>query len=184
MEKPPHYDIALWQVHKTEDDCDLIIRTTNGQAFYCTISPPHFDRSPKLTEQYHKCLGVLRSGDEEQDDFYVEDACEWLLKLFGPLIAQLAPSPSPVPKDGRPTLSHYLFPSYFVCRIDATNEVPRPYQVDTREHGWSRQIVVADDELLTGLPEWTQSYLPSDVEIIYDSPEKSTNKTTDQGPCR
>ncbi|WQF81607.1 Putative protein kinase [Colletotrichum destructivum] len=172
MEKPPHYDIALWQVYKTEYECDLIIRTTNGQAFYCTIFPSHFERSPKLTEQCHKCLGVLRSGDEEQDDFYVEDACEWLLKLFGPLIAQLAPSPSPVPKDGRPTLFHYLFPSYFVCHIDATNEVPRPYQVNTQEHGWSGPIVVADDELLTGLHKWTQSYLPSDVEIIYDSPEK------------
>ncbi|CCF44106.1 hypothetical protein CH063_13611 [Colletotrichum higginsianum] len=172
MEKLPHYDIALWQVHETEDDCDLVIRTNKGQAFYCTISPSLFNQSPKLAEQYQKCLDLLRSGEEEQDDFYVEDACEWLSKLFEPLIAQLAPSPSPVPKDGRPTLSHYLFPSYFVCRIDATNEVPRPYQVETREHGWSRPIVVADDELLTGFHEWTQSYLPSEVEIIYDCPEE------------
>ncbi|KAJ0165657.1 hypothetical protein CTA2_10474 [Colletotrichum tanaceti] len=100
MEKPPHYDIALWQIHKTEDDCDLIIRTTNGQTFCCTISPFHFDQSPKLTEQYHECLGLLRSKEKEQHGFYVEDACESMFKLFGPLIAQPAPSPSPVPKDG------------------------------------------------------------------------------------
>ncbi|KAK6829343.1 hypothetical protein PG987_009927 [Apiospora arundinis] len=71
-----HYDIALWQVHDTEDDCDLIIRTDNGRAFYCQISPSRFQRSPKILEQYLKCVNILRSGEEEIDQFYEEDALE------------------------------------------------------------------------------------------------------------
>ena len=72
----PHHDVALWQVHRTEEDCDLIIRTNNGFAFYCQISPAPFQRSPELLKQYFVCLDLLRSGEEEIDDFYVEDACD------------------------------------------------------------------------------------------------------------
>ncbi|GJC90043.1 cAMP-dependent protein kinase type 1 [Colletotrichum liriopes] len=188
MEKLPHYDVALWQIHETEDDCDLIIRTNNGQAFYCTVSPSHFYQSPKLTNQYFKCLDLLRSGEEEQDDFYVEDACNWLSKLFEPLIARLSLSSSADSEDGRPTLSQYLFPPYFVCGLDATDEVPRPYQKETHEHGWSSPVVVVKDDVLADLKQWTKSYHPSDVKIIYDRPEdvlikRPTKVLADAGNC-
>ncbi|KAK2052522.1 hypothetical protein LY76DRAFT_598546 [Colletotrichum caudatum] len=102
MENVPHFEVPLWQVHETEDDCNLNTRTNNGRAFYCAISPSHFRQSPRITEHYFKCLESLQSGEEEQDDFYVEDACDWLSKLFEPLVAQLAPSSIAPPKDERP----------------------------------------------------------------------------------
>ncbi|KZL72953.1 protein kinase-like domain-containing protein [Colletotrichum tofieldiae] len=171
MANPPLYDITRWQVHETEDDCNLVIRTNNGRAFYCTISPSHFHRSPKLTDQYFKCLHLLRSGEEEQDDFYIEGAYDWLSKLFEPLVAQLATSSSTVPEDSRPTLSQYLFPPYFVCGLDAADEVPRPYEAETREHGWADPALAVKDDILTDLDQWAKSYHPSDVEIIYNRPE-------------
>lgn len=93
MDNSPKYDIALWETHETEDDCSFIIRTDNGRAFYCEISPSQFHRSPLAKEQYFKCLNLLRSGEEvdEEDDFYLEDACGWLSKPFQPLVARLAP---------------------------------------------------------------------------------------------
>ncbi|KDN65756.1 hypothetical protein CSUB01_07537 [Colletotrichum sublineola] len=171
MENLPLYDIARWQVHETEDDCDLVIRTSNGRAFYCTISPSQFHRSPKLTDQYFKCLHLLRSGGEEQDDFYIEDACDWLSKLFEPLLAQLAPSSSAVPEHGRPTLSQYLFPPYFFCVLAAADEVPRPYEEETRKHGWSDPVLVVKDDILTDLDQCAKSYHPSDVKIMYNRSE-------------
>ncbi|GKT51804.1 ribosomal protein S6 kinase beta [Colletotrichum spaethianum] len=171
MENLPLYDIARWQVHETEDDCDLIIRTNNGRAFYCTVSPSHFHRSPKLTDQYFKCLHLLRSGEEEQDDFYIEDAYNWLSKPFEPLIAQLSPSSLAVTDNGRPRLSQYLFPPYFVCGLEAADEVLRPYQVQTQNHGWSSPVVVVKDDILTDLDQWAKSYHPSDVEIMYNRSE-------------
>ncbi|KAK1579628.1 uncharacterized protein LY79DRAFT_592789 [Colletotrichum navitas] len=161
-------DIAQWQVHETEDDCDLIVRTNNGRALYCTISPSHFHRSPKLTGQYFKCLHLLRSGEEEQDGFYMEDAYNWLLKLFEPLVAQLAPLSSTVSEDDQPTLSQYLFPPYFVCCLDAADEVPRPYKAETKEHGWAKPGLVVKDDIPTDLNQWAKSYHPSDVKIIYN----------------
>ncbi|KAK2012403.1 hypothetical protein LZ32DRAFT_691934 [Colletotrichum eremochloae] len=171
METLPHYDVAFWQVHETEEDCDLIIRTNNGRAFYCTISPSRFCRSPKLTEQYFKCLDLLRSGEQEKDDFYEEDACDWLLKLFEPLVAQLAPSSSAVSEISRPTLSQYLFPLYFVCGLEVADEVLRPYQMETQNHGWSSPSIVVKNDVLIDLDQWAKSYHPSDVEIIYNHPE-------------
>ncbi|KAJ4220652.1 hypothetical protein NW760_011819, partial [Fusarium oxysporum] len=57
------HDLAYWQVHDTEDDCDLIIRSNSGHVFYCHICPSQFIRSPTITEQYFKCLELLRTGE-------------------------------------------------------------------------------------------------------------------------
>lgn len=62
----------------------------------------------------------------------MEDACDWLSKMFEPLIAQLAPSSSVLLEGERSTLSQYLFRPYFVCGLDATDEFLRLYQVDTQ----------------------------------------------------
>ena len=41
---------------------------------------------------------MLRSGVKEMDDFYLQDACDWLLKPFDPLITQLPQAPPPPPQ--------------------------------------------------------------------------------------
>ncbi|KAF5120899.1 hypothetical protein E5D57_013235 [Metarhizium anisopliae] len=48
MDNSPKYDIALWETHESDDDCSFIIRTDNGRAFYCEISPSQFHRPPWL----------------------------------------------------------------------------------------------------------------------------------------
>ncbi|KAI0975376.1 hypothetical protein F4678DRAFT_485014 [Xylaria arbuscula] len=116
MENQSHFDLVLWQVHETEEDCDLIFRTTNGRVFYCHLDPSHFLRSPQVTEQYFKCINLLRSGDEEQDEFYIDDVFEWFSDSFRSLIYELAPLTLTPPGNGHPTLSDYLFAPYFVCR--------------------------------------------------------------------
>lgn len=165
MAKAPHYDVALWQVHETEDDCDIIIRTNNGGAFYCNISPSRFHRSPRVTEQYFNCLDLLRSGEEEKDDFYMEDACDWLSKPFQPLIAQLAPGTA---TSRRPTLSQYLFPPHFVCTLEATDEKLHPLRLNTQEHGWAKPMIIVNDDYLRDLDQWTRSYHPNDIELGYN----------------
>jgi hypothetical protein len=164
----PHFDLAVWQVHEVENDCELIIRTNNGRVFYCQVSPSRFHRSPAITTQYFRCLDLLRSGEEEIDDFYMEDAYHWLSKLFKPLITQLAPASLNIPGNGRPTLSHYLFAPYFVCSIEAIDGKIRPYQLNTQEHGWSKPVIVVDGDFITELDQWTRLYHPSDIEICYN----------------
>jgi len=91
MVKASHYDIDFWQTHHTENDIDLILQTNNGPLFYWHLDQSRFCRSPKVTEQYFKCLEILRSGEEELNDFYLDEACDWLMKPFEPLISRLAP---------------------------------------------------------------------------------------------
>lgn len=169
-----HHDVAFWWTHITDDDCDLIIRTNNGWLFYCHFDPSRFHRSPELTKQYFKCLNMLRSGKEEIDDFYVEDACEWLMDPFRPLIAQLAPATTPLPgltTSGRPTLSQYLFPLQVSGILAATDNQPQPILVDTKEHVWRASTLKLDDDSTKDLDQWTQSYHQSSIEICYDSPQ-------------
>ncbi|RKK84168.1 hypothetical protein BFJ68_g15282 [Fusarium oxysporum] len=169
-------DLAYWQVHDTEDDCDLIIRSNSGHVFYCHICPSQFVRSPAITEQYFKCLELLRTGEVEIDDFYEEDAHEWLLNCFEPLIARLAPS-SELQVVTQPTLAHYYFPEQtFVCHLKAVDDKLQPEQLDTKNHGWSSPIVKFDSDFLTELNQWTQSYTPSQVQVCYDRTEDSLIK--------
>ncbi|KAI0423526.1 hypothetical protein F5Y09DRAFT_226225 [Xylaria sp. FL1042] len=172
MARASNYDVDFWQTHITEDDCDLIIRTNNGRLFYCHFDPSRFCRSPKVTEQYFMCLNVLRSDEEEMDGIYLEDACDWLMKPFEPLIAQLAPATlaPPLSANGRPTLSQYLFPLQFACTLDATDDQLRVCQLDTQEHNWSTARIAVNNDFVKDLDKWTQSYHPSNVEICYDYP--------------
>ncbi|KAH0430444.1 hypothetical protein CcaCcLH18_07824 [Colletotrichum camelliae] len=170
MERP-NYDVARWRTHVTEEDCELIIRTNNGYTFYCRIFPQHFRRSPKFSEQYFQYLNFLRSGEEEQDDLYLEDVCDLLAKMFEPLIALKAPSSLSLPEDRRPTLSQYLFAPHFVCELDVTDEVSRPYLAESQAHGWSSPDTIVKDDFVRDLDQWTQSYHSSDIEIIYNHPK-------------
>ncbi|KAK1996873.1 hypothetical protein LX36DRAFT_671382 [Colletotrichum falcatum] len=98
------------------------------------------------------------------------DIARWQ-SWFAPLVARLAPSSSTIPDDGRPTLSRYLFPPHFVCGLDAADEVPRPHEAETREHGWADPALVVEDAIVTDPDQWAKSYHPSDVEIMHNRSE-------------
>ncbi|KAF4455857.1 Serine threonine protein kinase [Fusarium austroafricanum] len=174
MEKASHYDIASWWTHITDEDCALIVRTNNGFLFYCHLDPKRFCQSPEVTEQYFKCLDMLRSGQEEKDDFYLEDACDWLLQPFEPLINQLAPATISLPvltASGRPTLSQYLFPRPVFFILDAKDNQLQPIQVeDSREYAWRDSRLKLDDKFAKDLDQWTKTFHPSSIEVCYDDP--------------
>ena len=73
--------MASWETHETEKDCLLVIRTNTGIALYRQFSPIEFINSPNVTREYFHCLHLLRPGEEEIDDFYIEDACDWHVKV-------------------------------------------------------------------------------------------------------
>ncbi|KAL7904245.1 hypothetical protein GGI35DRAFT_463713 [Trichoderma velutinum] len=169
MDESPHYDVALWETHEIEDDCTLVIRTNNGRAFYCQISPSLFRQSPTIKDQYFKCLNLLRSGQEEDDDFYVEDVCDWLSKPFEPLIARLAPCTLKRPENEMPTLAEYLFPPHFVCSLSATDEKLEAFEVDSKNHDWGSPMIFVNQDFLDDLDRWTQSYHLNEVAICYEN---------------
>ncbi|KAG5751835.1 hypothetical protein H9Q70_005525 [Fusarium xylarioides] len=176
MNKGWRYDIALWQVHDTENDCDLIIRSNSGHVFYCYICPSHFIRSPSAAAQYFKCLQLLRSGEVELDDFYDEDAFEWLLGCFEPLITNLASS-TDLDIVAEPTLADYFFPKQsFVCSFTALDDKLMPQELETKNHGWSSPIVRFNADFLEDLDTWTESYTPSQARICYAGPDDSLIK--------
>lgn len=170
MANQSHFDLVLWQVHETEEDCDLIFRTTNGRVFYCHLNPSHFLRSPQVTEQYFKCINLLRSGDEGKNDFYMADVFKWFSDSFITLINDLAPPTLTPPGNGHPTLSDYLFGPYFVCTLEATDDVLKPKRLATQDHGWSKPVILADHHYLSELRTWTRLYQSSEVELLYDEP--------------
>ncbi|KAF5984623.1 serine threonine kinase [Fusarium coicis] len=153
MNKIWRYDIALWQVHESENDCDLIIRSNSGHVFYCHICPSQFIQSPSIEAQYFRCLELLRSGEVEIDEFYEGDAFEWLLGCFEPLITSLVSS-TDLDIVAEPTLADYFFP----------------------RQSFSSPIVLFDDDFLESLYTWTECYTPSQVDICYAGPEESLIK--------
>ncbi|KAF5633814.1 serine threonine kinase [Fusarium tjaetaba] len=176
MNKGRCYDIALWQVHDTENDCDLIIRSNSGHVFYCHICPHQFAQSLGVTVQYFKCLQLLRSGEVQINDFYEEDAFEWLLGCFEPLITNLASS-TDLDIVAEPTLADYFFPKKgFVCSLIALDGKLMPQELETKNHGWSSPIVRFDANFLRDLNTWTECYRPSQVEICYAGPDESLIK--------
>ncbi|KAF4471617.1 Serine threonine kinase [Fusarium albosuccineum] len=174
MEKASHYDVARWWTHVTDNDCDLIVRTNNGWLFNCHLDPSRFLRSPEVTEQYFKCLNMLRSGEEEIDDFYLEDACDWLLQPFEPLINQLAPATIPLPAltaSGRPTLSQYLFPRKVTCILEAKDNQLQAIRVeDSKQYVWEATTLKLDDNFAKDLDQWIPTFHPSSIEVYYNDP--------------
>ncbi|KAF4946523.1 hypothetical protein FGADI_11161 [Fusarium gaditjirri] len=170
------YDIALWQVHDTENDCDLIIRSNFGHVFYCHICPNQFIRSPSIASQYFKCLQLLRSGQVEIDDFYEDDAFEWLLGCFEPLISNLT-STSDLAAVAEPTLADYFFPKQtFVCNLTAVDDDLKPQELGPKNHGWSSPFVKLDVDFMENLKTWTECYTPSQVKICYAGVDESLIK--------
>ncbi|KAF5016671.1 hypothetical protein F66182_11575 [Fusarium sp. NRRL 66182] len=171
------FDLTHWQVHETEIDCALVFRSTSGQVFYCHILPTKFVQSPAVEETYFKCLEILRTGEVEIDDFYEEDAHDWLFQSFEPLITQLVQC-SGVDAVANPTLAHYFFPwqTYNLHLVAVKDEV-KPQLIETGHHGWSSPVIKVDNNFLLELNQWTQSYTPSEVHLCYDRPEESLIKT-------
>ncbi|KAH7231400.1 uncharacterized protein BKA55DRAFT_582690 [Fusarium redolens] len=177
MKSNANFDFTRWEVHETETDCNLIFRSTLGQVFYCHINPDKFIDSPTVLGQYLKCLQILRTGEQEIDDFYDEDAYDWLSQSFAPLITQLVQS-SGMDAVVNPTLAHYLFPSKtYNIQLLAVDDELKPEVVDFEGHGWINSIIEVDDDFLRELDQWTRSYAPSNVQLCYDRPEDSLIKT-------
>ncbi|KAK2591304.1 hypothetical protein QQS21_011022 [Conoideocrella luteorostrata] len=172
MDNAQKYDVSLWEIHETEDDCTLVIRTDNGRVFYCQISPTNFHRSPQLKEQYFKCLSLLRSREEpdEEGDFYLEDACDWLSRPFHLLITRLAPRALTKMGNARPTLAQYPFPPYFVCSLGAHDEALEANELVSQDHGWGRATICLGNNIMDDLDSWTRFYNPHEVDICYDNP--------------
>ena len=169
MDHGLHYDVAFWETHETEEDCLLVIRTNTGIAFYCQIFPAKFINSPKVTREYFHCLNLLRSGEEEINDFYIEDACDWLTEPFRPLIAKLA-SNTPSLGSGHATLRHYLYPPSFDCGLKAVQDSLQAYITDKKGYRESRAVII-DDIFSKDLDQWTRCYNPSDIKVCYERPE-------------
>jgi hypothetical protein len=101
-----------------DDDTEFTVRC-NGKVFYINISPFHFHNSPVITAQYLKYAELIRSGEEEIDGVWDTDVYEWVTRSFEPLFADLAPEKS---GNGKVTLHDYLFPEFFVCRLEAIDD--------------------------------------------------------------
>lgn len=102
------------------------------------------------------------------------------MRPFVPLIAELAPTPTPVPEHGRATLHDYLFPEWFVCKLEAVNNNLMPRRVDTQHLGHIRPGVWLDNEFLSDLREWSTSFDPSRVMIYSEQPEDALYKAPEK----
>lgn len=172
MAGSPLYVDDWSSVHRTKEDCTILVRSNNGSAFYCNVDPVQFVDSPQFKGLYLECLEILRGGPGKEDGIcYKEDATEWLLEPFMPLMKQLAPS-LPLPLNNpQPTLAQYLFPKHFVCALKVTNEEPVAYELDTKDTGFMDEVARIRRDYLDDLDSWTLSYSPSDIKLCYDSPE-------------
>jgi hypothetical protein len=148
MTNCPNFDMGETFVHVTDVDLDFTIRTNNGRILHYRLDPADFIRSPRFTKEYMQCINVIRSGEDECDDYCEEDAWEFLKKPFRPLIAQLAPGRLSLPPHGRPNLSQYLFPPLFYCAIDVVDDEARPREIQNRHDRWDKPGITMNDAFL------------------------------------
>jgi hypothetical protein len=121
-------------------------------------------------------LELLRSGEVEIDEFYEDDAFEWLLGCFESLITSLVSS-TDLDIVAEPTLADYFFPRQsFVCSLKAADDRLSPQELETKNHGWGSPIVKYDDDFLESLYTWTECYTPSQVQICYAGPDETLIK--------
>lgn len=157
------YVVESYRTSDRDEDCELIVRRP-GQLIFLRLSPTQFQASPQLTTYYHRCLNVLHSGEEIIDDLFDDEAREWLVNPFEPLVASFAADPP----EGPPTLAKYFFPDTLVLTVDSENEeFIRPRRIEPRCDPYIPWVRV-EEELAEGLNAWTKHYAPSQVEIIYD----------------
>lgn len=163
----PDYFIESYLTSDRDDDCEIAIRH-RGKAIYLRFSPSQFQESPKASEHYLRCLELLRSGEEVIDDLYEDEAQEWLVKPFEPLIEQFAVDP---PDGlGTPTLAGYYFPDYAVFTLDIDHEDRQTRRIEPK---YAPRIpwVWISEELAEDLNGWTTLYPPSQIKIRYDRPQ-------------
>ncbi|EGY18689.1 uncharacterized protein VDAG_09215 [Verticillium dahliae VdLs.17] len=164
---PLEYFVESYLTSDKDDDCEITVRR-NGKLIYLRLSPLQFQESPEVEAYYFKCLNVLKSGEEVIDDLYDDEAQEWLVKPFEPLMAQFATEP---PGGlGIPTLAKYFFADYLVLTLDVKKEELRPRRVETQTPPRIPWVWISD-ELAHDLEGWTTIYPPSQVEIYYDRPQ-------------
>lgn len=177
----PRYHIVSHITSIDDDDCEFTVRS-NGRLFYIHISTSYFRNSPAIMAQYLIYLEVLRSGEEEINGVLDSDVYEWVMQPFAPLIAELAPTATSTPASGggRVTLQDYLFPEWFVCKLEAVDDNLVPRRVDTQHSGHVQPGVWLDDEFLDDLRTWVASFHPSKVEIYFEEPEDALYKAPEK----
>ncbi|KAL2752069.1 hypothetical protein ACRALDRAFT_2114208 [Sodiomyces alcalophilus JCM 7366] len=164
MFQPDYFESYL--TSDRDDDCEITIRH-RGKAIYLRFSPSQFQESPKALEHYLRCLELLRSGEEVIDDLYEDEAQEWLVKPFEPLIEQFVGEP---PEGlGTPTLAGYYFPDYAVFTLDVDHEERQTRRIEPKYPPRIPWVCISE-ELAEDLNGWTTLYPPSQVEICYDRP--------------
>ena len=169
-----YHDVARREHRECKDDCQFTIRTNNGYVFYCQISPAQFLKSPQVTNQYFRCLEVLRFGDKGGlDDVSLQDAYEWLSGLLEPIIAQLTSSKPALGDDIQPTLSQYLFPTSFDCSVRSRYEKLQPYVIGRQDLSWEDSSLKVDEDVLKDLGQSVLFFYPSEVRICYGRSEDS-----------
>ncbi|KAF5701582.1 pre-mRNA-splicing factor rse-1 [Fusarium globosum] len=171
---------GVWTTRLTKHDKydAYIILTSSDNTLVMSVGDEveQFIQSPFVAAQYFKCLQLLRSGEVELDDFYEEDAFEWLLGCFEPLITNLASS-SDLEVVAEPTLAEYFFPKMsFVCSLTVVDDELLPRKLETTNHGWSSPIVKLDADFMANLNTWTECYTSSQVKICYAGQDESLIK--------
>ncbi|KAI1109609.1 hypothetical protein F5Y14DRAFT_431968 [Nemania sp. NC0429] len=160
-----------------DDDATVSIRF-NGRCFNIQLSPNFFQNSPATTTLYLRYLQALHPfGPGEFEGAHETDVYKWIIALFAPLFAQLAPEPLPSfdPEKirsgvARPLLSEYLFPETFGCKLEAVDDVLIPRHVDDRG-GLVSPRTWLDADLLDIMEDWLCFIDPSEIEVWFQVPE-------------
>ncbi|KAF2502492.1 hypothetical protein BU16DRAFT_612148 [Lophium mytilinum] len=176
MSRPKYNAIYVTSLH--DDDCEIIVRS-NGKIFCLHISPSDFQNSTAALKYYHSCLEVLKTGEEQIDGPLECDFYDWIMPPFEPFMADLAPATASVlqkARVGRVTLHDYLFPDWFVCRLEVSDEALLPRRVIAQRSGRLPPGVRLDVDVLRDLATWAVSFLPSEVGLSFEQPEEALFK--------
>jgi hypothetical protein len=178
----PRYHVVSHLTSMNDEHCELTVRS-NGKVFYIHISPSNFRNSAATTAQYLVYLEVLRSGEEEINGVLDTDMYEWAIQPFEPLMVELAPPTTPAVISGKKkvtTLHDYLFPEWFVFRLEAIDDKLVPQRVYTKTSGHIGPGVWLDEESRKHLATWTSSFEPSQLETSFKRPEDALLKAPEK----
>lgn len=165
------------------DDNSTVCVRFNGSAFEIAMSPAFFTNSPNTIALYRKYLKAIHPmGPGEFEDVLDEDVFEWIIDIFPPLFNQLAPTPLPSfdpekirMREVKPTLSEYLFPPTFGCRLEAVDEKLIPCHVNNKGHSVPPRTYL-DGDFLDELEGWTEFFEPSAVQVLFYEPEDALHE--------
>ncbi|KAH6613691.1 hypothetical protein B0J18DRAFT_440697 [Chaetomium sp. MPI-SDFR-AT-0129] len=179
-------EVVLDRFSPDDDTCTTTIRY-HARDFHVEISSAYFRNSPTVTSQYRGFLAAAREdtqdeADEEEENPIITQFHTRLLTLFQPLLSQIAPDLPPAFDPQKlasgavqPLLSDYLFPEEYHCRLEATNDTPRPVLSQTPPATSSAAsnpdfVTVNNPALLSALAQHVPFFHPSAVQVSFRHP--------------